>query len=67
MLSWFFIIGGILIGGGGGGAGPLAPPDYAYDCETFKGGPEANIYNAFLLNTTVLGSSSYFLKLNTLC
>ena len=32
----------------------------------FDRGPEANVSNAFLVNTTLLGSSGYFLPLNSL-
>ena len=37
------------------------------DCKPFEGGPGANVSSAFLFNLTPLGSSGYFLKLNTLC
>ena len=32
-----------------------------------KVGPGAKVYNVFLLNTVLLGFSSYFLQLNNLC
>ena len=36
------------------------------NCGPFEGGPGANVSNAFLPNTILLGSSGYFLKLNAL-
>ena len=35
------------------------------ECGPFEGGAKTNLSNTFLPNRTLLGSSGYFLKLNT--